>query len=685
MIDAKIFVRLMFSLIAVLGCTASAQTTEKFSVKPTGPLSVQWDDLTRGIQFGVYNAQSAPIRVRARLRLADNRRKKEFDLMLVNCPSTADPKSPEYKACPDLIYSIPRNNSNSFRVRAIGQPPDKPIALRLNINEQSGTPPVVTEIIVNPPKPTETRVDITRKDIEINTWTMFGYELPEIQNDIRKMLKLQDQPEQASQPWSVFGWSPIDPKTLKQMLEKEQRNLRIPFDSYVPVSSNTTFTLQADDSSKGDLRGCLKAVSIPQGSSTGYLEISFPKDQEAYFDRSKACLPNDAPVQSDQPKVSSLTPPPFPPLQPAVYKGTLNGVIGSDNKAITLTVRVRTVPWIPLALIAVGLIVGYYFRRYVGVITPTERLLYSLHQTIQKSLRLFGQSVQHSASVDLENHMTLLGRNLDGEVRKLRDTTTVLVEIDKDPFQTLTAKVNQFKTVPELLNVLCKDLIELERPYHALKRAVSRNLTAPDVTSLQAWITSIGDVLSLETLKKSAEASDVSTFVAGITQYIVKANVLIAQIKSAAPMLFDPPAPQPGNDNVLIQPKDLGLWMRRLLPLSAFGLTVLSLVNGPLELLIVAVVISAFSYLFSERYSRRIRVYGKIGFSIPSWRDAVLFLIPLIPLLLTGFNDLYAKPTAFGTPLDLLGALTWGFGSQGVIQTFFAVLERLPVGRFFAK
>jgi hypothetical protein len=184
------------------------------------------------------------------------------------------------------------------------------------------------------------------------------------------------------------------------------------------------------------------------------------------------------------------------------------------------------------------------------------------------------------------------------------------------------------------------------------------------------------------------KSADVPVFVAELDQRIKIANHLIEKIKRVRPLIPNPPSTQAVPTQAQSTPELRKRFtitqqnIQRGLSVLTLVLAVFAVVNGPIEVMVAAVLVGALSYWISERRNNRKKVYGGIGFSIPSWRDAVLFLIPLIPLLL---SDLYAKPAAFGTPLDLFGALTWGFGSQSVVQTFFAVLERLPVGRFFAK
>jgi hypothetical protein len=74
-------------------------------------------------------------------------------------------------------------------------------------------------------------------------------------------------------------------------------------------------------------------------------------------------------------------------------------------------------------------------------------------------------------------------------------------------------------------------------------------------------------------------------------------------------------------------------------------------------------------------------IYGSFFLDRFRLRDALLIGIPLIPLLVTGYIELYSSKPAYGIASDDLAALTWGFRAQTAVQAFFALIDRLALAR----
>jgi hypothetical protein len=184
------------------------------------------------------------------------------------------------------------------------------------------------------------------------------------------------------------------------------------------------------------------------------------------------------------------------------YSGTLKGIRSAlgDDKDLRLIVRVSSAPIIPALLLAAGLLGGFFFRRYLGIITQTEGLLIRIHSTINRFLGQPdnpGQPPGERRQRDpFETALLAKARSLERAISDFRSSTPITVDPTSAPFVALKAEVSAFELLPTTGLELLAGIAALEQQQatfeinlrHAQSQLASASALAPRAPEVLATI-----------------------------------------------------------------------------------------------------------------------------------------------------------------------------------------------------
>ncbi len=583
-----------------------AQSTPTIAFTDDGPVELEWEQLQQGFQVRVQNNTSQPlVSVAARIRPASGFRKKAMDDLHLFCPDASLASPPTVSP---VLLTASANRLSPPCQRLYKLPPNATNVFLLKA-QPTGVPPLKQIKLILTVNEFDRRSPII-KTILINPLPRFSAKVG--------LQSLTVDLERNCFDWTTRQWRPVcvNENQLEIPLEElRSQQADVVLQRKEGIVGNLTLQLRADPASK-------------------MLRLEFPDAHSS---------------------------------QPGVYTATLSRIAGPDGKPVTMTVIVHSPWWWAVGLLALGLGFGYWFKREIGVITPTERLLTDIHAAMRRFYAYRDDLARshHAPHYDIEPAARLRARDLEAQVRALRARMSLVIDTTDPKYVKLVASVKRFARAVDRWRAIETDLRLLEPKRDALAQKLM--VHRPPVSPSDPEVVLLGEFKTLlagsqiNTLSAEAAQAQASQ---SLDNLRTKAELALEQLdhlakelnvlKTAFSSLPMPTMASP------IQPTSrwtrVKTWLRNF---TRLNLSRLQTVGG--------------------RIARRPAIYGTTtGFSWPSWKDVLIYAIPLGPLLVAAFSDSYVSNPGFGGVLDCLKAFTWGFGTQAAVQAFFAILERLP-------
>jgi hypothetical protein len=414
-------------------------------------------------------------------------------------------------------------------------------------------------------------------------------------------------------------------------------------------------------------------------------------------------------------------------LQPGDYKGSILGIVGpgKDAKPVSLTVQVRPHVLLPLLAIALGVWLGFFVQRAIGVKRPTEELrerVLAVLAAFSKSLN--SKSMKQSPSPpSIHKDITEKGNLLLDKIERLSQMTFTTLDLKGEAYTGLVQEIVALEAVnPTWLEFVAQwaqmkspSIAGVETALTAMRDAIFPAVVGAvqrpaAINGKSLWgetvdkISKSGEITIDTLLELKKDATAVISKAANWHQLANYATVLHTeqvkldqdsnlnaaeklQVASLLPIfqkvaigLFtSPPSAVTEPDSqigildgvysqvVAIQ-KRLSVAAsteRKISPLSKPGL----IPGGAKALAPVAPVnpVSVQTLLGGSR--GRLRLYN--------W---LLLLVSFALAVIAGLNDRYYAGN-FGSAWDFLGAIVWGIGAKIGVEAIATALQALPLLR----
>jgi hypothetical protein len=207
------------------------------------------------------------------------------------------------------------------------------------------------------------------------------------------------------------------------------------------------------------------------------------------------------------------------------YSGTLKGIrsASADSKDLRLVVRVSSAPIIPALLLAAGLVGGFFFRRYIGIITQTEGLLIRIHATINRFLGQQNEAYRRHGTpgrYPLEQALLAKARSLEHQISDFRAATPITMDPTSGSFVALKTETSSFEQIPatwlKLLEHL-SDLRQQRQPLEITLRHAQTQLATRSATGPAARPPAIEVLETIQRLLDETRANQDQADIAGAT------------------------------------------------------------------------------------------------------------------------------------------------------------------------
>jgi hypothetical protein len=660
----KCVVTILVIVICAFSTSIVAQTS---GVNPTIgfvgdiPSELTWEELQAGYPIRVQNIGSSELEaIGFRIRVADTIKTQRYT---GNCGTSTPPKVPclisyeifvaglngqteiislvceyrkgEFKSylppC-STLYEVPRNQSNTFMLRARGKQPSKSFKLFVLVNESKGRFPISKQIMI--------KVPTTQSPSEMQTTKVFAQNKTITINVLCSL----------SNFFSSYC--------------TERGNLIIQYDQI--GKTQTRFALESSDGFNKNL-----FVDInPCEKEKKHLVISFPVSQEptsipAQERNSEAVKAfesycNDGAIKEPQFPQDSLL-----GLQPGIYKANLDKIIGPDGKPLSLTVQIRHPFWFALFPALAGIVLTSYLKRRLGVIFPTQALLFKIHSTTKQYLEYTNSNtLTNYFDYEIEAALKIQANFLEERVRQVRASTTLVIDNGNEDYKKLVADVTAFSLVPNQWYDLVTSLTRLEGKKTSLEQVV-KTQNPPD----QTLVDLLKDIqmcyngkaiLSENTQAARQEASKHLV----VAQRL--AEITLEKLAERSPAW------------ATARPK-LEAW--ELIPANTIAKTMPTQKQKRFWLIELFSKIKIPNFLQSK--TRKAQPQTSIlgwRFNTTTWYD---YVIPIIGLTITAYFEIYANYPSWGSFSDYVKSFGWGLVSNAITQVFFTAIERLPIGKLF--
>jgi hypothetical protein len=350
-------------------------------------------------------------------------------------------------------------------------------------------------------------------------------------------------------------------------------------------------------------------------------------------------------------------------LIPGIYKAKLNKILTPSGNAVSLTIQIRR-PWL-LALFpaALGIALAFMLKRHIGVVSPTEALLFSIHNTTKQYLDYAEVSPNNRFDYEIGSAFKIRAWHLEERVRQVRANTTLLIDVNDENYKQLVKDIADFRLVPDQWRDLIRSLQNLEGKKTDLETYLKTNVDV-DLSALLKEVQVCYDGQEISRLNKEVDAQESHKHLGEARRL---AETTLKKLLERLTTWDTKPRPK------------LEAWSQKLPAINTAQAPKKSWFKQFLSIF----QIPRIHRVKTLKFQQRILIFGGDGYSTATWKDTIFgYIIPGLGLLIAAYFEVYANNPGFGD-IDYLKAFSWGFVSNTVAQIFFAAIERLPIGKLF--